>query len=961
MNRIIYKIFITPVLTLVILTALVFSAMVFTTGAVYSQNGTISGVVQDSSHNPLPDVNIKIKGSYIGSATDIDGKYRLENVPEGEYTIAVSSIGYKTVEYTGIKVKPNENTELIITLSTTSFTVGEEILVVGERPLLDIEQTESKHVINSKDIESKIVENVVDVVTLQPGVIKQDNALFIRGGRSDDNSFLLDGVSVQDPLAGTGFGLQLSAQSLEEVEVITGGYNAEYGQATSGVVNVKTKDGAYDKYAINLSYKRDNLGFNKNIRSSFNTEIFEANFGGPEPVTKYIFKNLLGIKLPGKLTFFGNFFMNVSDMFTSVAGISDDNFPGYKAKQLYSSIFKGTKFAPKQNNNWYWLAKGTWKLRDNMKLTYSWNQSVAINQNSQSLQTNLEYVEPDPGYQYIFQEILDNANTYTHLNIFNSIGWEHAIGTKTFYEIKLTKFFTQLRVDANGLNWDEYKEPQDIIKPPFVFYPTGDTNNPYGIIPGDGFFDVGNSFTWHDHYVNEYRFKFDLSHTFNPKNRFKAGFEAAYQEMQLIDIYKPWIGTLGLNNDAYRVYPLFGALYAQDKITFKGMILNFGLRFDYWFPGKLVDDAINNPNAVTIPEAVKKQYMEDTYDLFGRRWKGRLSPRIGISHPITDNQTLFFSYGHFSKRPRPQFVYAKIANVSSKSSFQKFGNPNLNPETTVSYELGIRNQFTNDDVLTITAYYKDIYDYVATVTARINDPRFAGQSFITYVNQDYTKSRGIELDYKKRIGKWFNGNINATYSIATGKSSSPDQGYLVATGGAFETIGENFLSWDRPIQVSANTNFYFSKGTGIFGLGKNIIDDISFKFRAFFQSGKRYTPQILVGYLSDGRPEYESDIDNPLSRLAANWFWMDMSIDKYFRFKGMRLTLSFEVSNILNIKNTAIVNPVTGKAYEYGDPTPNGWNDPLYPDLQAPLSPYPFNPARYLTPRQMRFGVSFQY
>lgn len=961
MNRIIYKIFITPVLTLVILTVLVFSAMVFTTGAVYSQNGTISGVVQDSSHNPLPDVNIKIKGSYIGSATDIDGKYRLENVPEGEYTIAVSSIGYKTVEYTGIKVKPNENTELIITLSTTSFTVGEEILVVGERPLLDIEQTESKHVINSKDIESKIVENVVDVVTLQPGVIKQDNALFIRGGRSDDNSFLLDGVSVQDPLAGTGFGLQLSAQSLEEVEVITGGYNAEYGQATSGVVNVKTKDGAYDKYAINLSYKRDNLGFNKNIRSSFNTEIFEANFGGPEPVTKYIFKNLLGIKLPGKLTFFGNFFMNVSDGFTSVAGISDDNFPGYKAKQLYSSIFKGTKFAPKQNNNWYWLAKGTWKLRDNMKLTYSWNQSVAINQNSQSLQTNLEYVEPDPGYQYIFQEILDNANTYTHLNIFNSIGWEHAIGTKTFYEIKLTKFFTQLRVDANGLNWDEYKEPQDIIKPPFVYYPTGDTNNPYGIIPGDGFFDVGNSFTWHDHYVNEYRFKFDLSHTFNPKNRFKAGFEAAYQEMQLIDIYKPWIGTLGLNNDAYRVYPLFGALYAQDKITFKGMILNFGLRFDYWFPGKLVDDAINNPNAVTIPEAVKKQYMEDTYDLFGRRWKGRLSPRIGISHPITDNQTLFFSYGHFSKRPRPQFVYAKIANVSSKSSFQKFGNPNLNPETTVSYELGIRNQFTNDDVLTITAYYKDIYDYVATVTARINDPRFAGQSFITYVNQDYTKSRGIELDYKKRIGKWFNGNINATYSIATGKSSSPDQGYLVATGGAFETIGENFLSWDRPIQVSANTNFYFSKGTGIFGLGKNIIDDISFKFRAFFQSGKRYTPQILVGYLSDGRPEYESDIDNPLSRLAANWFWMDMSIDKYFRFKGMRLTLSFEVSNILNIKNTAIVNPVTGKAYEYGDPTPNGWNDPLYPDLQAPLSPYPFNPARYLTPRQMRFGVSFQY
>ncbi|HMT12994.1 MAG TPA: TonB-dependent receptor, partial [Ignavibacteria bacterium] len=110
-------------------------------------------------------------------------------------------------------------------------------------------------------------------------------------------------VSVQDPLAGTGFGLQLSAQALEEVEVITGGYNAEYGQATSGVVNVKTKDGAYNKFSLNLSYKRDNLGFNKDSRSSFNTDIFEANISGPEPLTKFLFKQLLGIKLPGEITF----------------------------------------------------------------------------------------------------------------------------------------------------------------------------------------------------------------------------------------------------------------------------------------------------------------------------------------------------------------------------------------------------------------------------------------------------------------------------------------------------------------------------------------------------------------------------------------------------------------------------------------------------------------------------------
>jgi outer membrane receptor protein involved in Fe transport len=391
------------------------------------------------------------------------------------------------------------------------------------------------------------------------------------------------------------------------------------------------------------------------------------------------------------------------------------------------------------------------------------------------------------------------------------------------------------------------------------------------------------------------------------------------------------------------------------------MIVNLGLRFDYWFPGKLVDDAVEDPNSITIPQQIKEAYMNDTYSLFGRRWKGRLSPRIGISHPITDNQTLFFSYGHFSKRPKPQFVYAKIANVNSKSTFQKFGNPNLNPETTVSYELGLRNQFTSNDVLTVTAYYKDIYDYVATVSAKISDPRFAGQSFITYVNQDYSKTRGIEIDFKKRIGKWFNGNINFTYSIATGKSSSSDQGYLVATGGAFETIGENYLSWDRPIQVSLNTSVLLEKGKGIFGFGRNILDDITIKTRVFYESGKRYTPQILVGYLQNGRPEFESDENNPLGVIASPWFWMDLSIDKYIKFSNFKFIISLEITNLLNSKNAAIINPVTGKAYEYGDPTPNGYNDPLYPDVQAPLSPFPYNPSRYLTPRQIKLGVAFQY
>ena len=913
--------------------------------------GSIYGKVSDSSGIPLDGVVIKLKGTYLGAVSDYEGAYKIDEVSPGSYTMQITAEGFKTTEFTDINIVYDEKKEFNIVLKSTSFTVDQEIEVVGERPLMDIEQTSSSHFISSDDIDKSIVSNVTDVVSQQAGVVKQDNEIYIRGGRNYENSYLVDGVNVQDPLSGTGYGLQLSANSLEEVEVITGGYNAEFGQATSGVVNVRTKEGKYNQANFYLSYQRDNFGNNKNSGSSFNTDILEMNLSGPEPITKYLLRSL-GINTPGEITLFASFFMGLSDGFYTNEG-------GAKANQVYSSTFGGSRFAPRQDNNWYWLGKATYRMTPVMKLGYSFNQSVSINQNSSSLQSNLEYVQQSPGYQYEFQQILDSANTYTQNSLFHTINWSHSLGPKTFYDVKINKFFTTLRVDANGTNWDEYTEPLDITKPPFQYYYIDSTRT--GLIPGDGFYDVGNQFTWHDHFVDEISAKVDFTYNVSTKNRIKAGVEASFQEMQLVDIYQPWIKPLGLNNDIYQVYPAFGDFYAQQSLTFKGMILNYGLRLDYWFPGKYVDDAVNDTSVATIPDQTRSAYEDDTYNIFGRRAKLSLSPRIGISHPITNNQTLFFSYGHFSKRPKPQFVYAKLDPQSAKSTFQKFGNPNLNPETTVAYELGIRNQFTNDDVFTVTAYYKNIYDYVTTKSILLNSGRFIGKSFITYFNQDYARLRGVEIEYKKRIGSWFNGKFNFTYSVATGKSSSADQGYLVAARNAQETITEYFLSWDKPIQASANLFFNIEKGKGIFGFGKDILDDISIKSRIFFQSGKRYTEQIRVGTLENGRPEYQADIDNVNGEVGESWFWVDLDFDKYFYFNNLQFIVSLGITNLFDTKNSTIINPVTGKAYEYGDPTPNFYNDPVYPDLQAPINPYPYDPSRYLTPRQIKFGVSLKF
>ena len=444
-------------------------------------------------------------------------------------------------------------------------------------------------------------------------------------------------------------------------------------------------------------------------------------------------------------------------------------------------------------------------------------------------------------------------------------------------------------------------------------------------------------------------------------NKFKAGFNFQFQEMQVVDIYKPWVGELGLNNDIYKVYPALGSFYAQDNINFGGMILNFGMRLDYWFPGKYVDDAVNDTNVVTIPDDVRDRYFEDTFGWFNdRRFKARLSPRLGISHPVSDFQTLFFSYGHFSKWPKPQFVYAKLNPLNAQSSFQRFGNPNLNPETTVAYELGLKTQFTPDDVLTVTAYYKDIFDYVSTRTARITSARYATQRFITYVNTDYARSRGIEIEFKKRIGKWFNGFATFSYAIVTGKSSSADDGVLILRGDLDESIKEEFLSWDRPITATVSANFYAEPGS--FGTGEGLLDDWALYFRLFYQSGKRYSPALFTGFVDEsGRKDYETVRDERNGELADSWFYLDLNFEKYFSIGTTRWSVFLEVSNLLDTENSAIINPVTGRAYEEGDDVPNSWNDPRYPDVQAPISAFPFNPARYLTKRNIRFGVTFKF
>ncbi|MFN5176679.1 MAG: carboxypeptidase-like regulatory domain-containing protein, partial [Ignavibacteria bacterium] len=274
-------------------------------------------ITEKSSKKPISSATIRVLGTYYGAISDANGNYAVKKIPGGKnYTLEITRIGYRTIKKTGVSLSKSDTLIVNFSMDESNVSLDKDVLVIGERPLVDVEETQSMRAVNRENIQQMVAENVTDVLTQQTGLISQNNEIFIRGGRGYEAAYLLDGVSIQDPLAGTGFGLQLSANSLQEVEVITGGFNPEYGQATSGVINIKTREGA-SKYEGSAALRRawrmfDRSALDRDTNSSFLTDILELTFSGPEPITSQLLP-ALGITLPGKISFFTNFYGNVSD------------------------------------------------------------------------------------------------------------------------------------------------------------------------------------------------------------------------------------------------------------------------------------------------------------------------------------------------------------------------------------------------------------------------------------------------------------------------------------------------------------------------------------------------------------------------------------------------------------------------------------------------------------------------
>lgn len=972
-----------------------FITLFFTAGNVYAQEtGTIVGNVTDAdTGEELIGVNVFIRGTNFGSATDLDGNFRIRNIRPGEYNVEVSYIGYDRTLLSGIRVTAGEETNLEIALNPQVLSTDQDIVVVGDRPIFDIEQSSSSSNISRDQIQAAASRRIDEVVGMQAGVFQDPTGLYIRGGRANETGFVVDGVSAQDPLSGTGFGLDLGANAYANVEVTTGGVGVEHGDVTSGVVSVRTQEGG-ENYTGYFSHKRDNPGRMTGFQSNFFTDVYEANFGGPAPIYTHVLP-ALGIELPGTLRFF-----------FSGQAFTTNEFMKNTADQVRSSIIEDEFWSPRQDNRWSGMLRLTYRPRSTMRVDAAYQRSLTVNQNTRMLQVVGDDVQIRPGYQFFFAENLDNANTYAHDSNMSYIKWTHTIDSNTFYDVQVSRLFTRLRADANGRFWrpaevDGEFDASSIVTPPITEFQTG--RDFMYVLPGSGFSNNGGiASLWHDHYAEEYTSRINFTRFFlDQTNRLTIGLENKFMDYQWIDITRPWVGApiqigpgeftetqrLGSSSDIWNVKPRRGALYVNDQIRYQGLIANIGMRLEYWAPGRYVDDNVQDPRS-PVPDEIKEAYLDETMKfLDGTRFKMRMLPRISVSFPVRENQVMFFNYGHKSKLPHPTHVYAGLDPFYQDRSFlSNLGNPNLNPEVDISYEIGLRNQLTSNDALNVSVFWSDKYDFITSERIVIIDPSGRESERAFRVNGDFARVRGVEMTYIKRYQDWFQGQLTATYSRAEGLSStSNDALQNIIVGG--QAIGNNIetpLAWDRPWDIKANATFTYDRSEPLFGLTP--LNQMKVFISGMYRSGQRYTPMQFLGNETNPvtgeqnwRPIYERDPD-PSARFSESgtpWVSFDLNFQKWFMIGDTRIVTFLEISNLFNNQNAAIINPVTGKAYKSDYPTnpdelvalrddrsydvPANVRDPRYIDPRDNNSPSYLNPANFLEQRHIMFGVAFNF
>lgn len=900
----------------------------------FAQSGKITGkVIDGTTGEALPFVNVLIIGTTQGAATDIDGYYVIIGVSPGTYSVRASAIGYNSVTTENVKVSIDLTTQVDFSLNETSVELGEEVIVVATKPLVTKDLTSTTSIITSDDIKVLPVTEFQEVLELKAGIVGGS----VRGGRSGEVVYAIDGVPVTDVYDGSTV-VDVNTNSIEELQFVSGAFNAEYGKALSGYVNISTKDGGNKFTGVLTSYVGEYFSSGTDIFRGIdqvdpvNIRDFEGSLSGP------IIPSTLTFYAYGRYIYFGGW-MSAQNNYKPW-NITINHGPDSTVENRYTlsaedSTAGDGEFVPMNwNEKIYGQFKLTYKPFTGVKLNFNWLRDDVDFQDYDHLMS----FNPDGNYKKFRLGIT---------NIFSII---HTLSPTTFYQANFSYFFKKFEQyvykDSNDPRWTHDRLLGQEPKESPSFRTGGTYSNQFKRTTST--YGIKLDFTSQIDRINLVKFGVEFNDhrlSFDNVNLFQ---DAAVGDPEVTGdpfvkrfVADPNDPNENLAIDRYIRQPIELSGYIQDKIELENIIINAGVRVDYFSTDGLVLNDPSDPDiyrprrpenvALSLEERRAKWY-RDPESVF------QFSPRLGVAFPITDRGVVHFSYGHFFQIPNFELLYTnpEYKLPQGTQNLGIVGNPELKPQQTISGEIGIQQAFTDVLSMDLTMYFRNIKNLAGT---RADEIRLFGgsASYSQYVNSDFGSVIGVVLSVTKRLSDNWAATIDYTFQTAKGNASDPAATRNAIAGGQQPEIQLVRLNWDQ-----TNTlNFTFSYDTQ---------DLWGFAFIGRYGSGFPYTP--------DFSQNVSSLLTN--SELKPSSFNLDLRAYKDFSFgSGLRLSFFLRVFNLFDIRNEVNVYNDSGTA----DFTIDEFlrRQQGSPALVNSLDEFYRNPTFYSEPRRIEFGASFYF
>ncbi len=950
--------------------AIVASVMFFGLAAHAGTTGKIVGRVVDAqTGDGLPGVNVIVEGTMMGAATDAEGYYTILRLRPGVYTLVARMMGYRPHRVENVRVSADLTTTINFRLEPTVVDIGRELTVVAERPVIQRDMTSSLASVQADQISVLPVEEMTDVLELQAGLVKDAlGGLHIRGGRAGEVAYWIDGIAATDVYNGQ-LGIDVENSAIQELQVISGTFNAEYGQAMSGIVNIVTKEGT-DKFSGKVqAYVGDYVTFDDKTYFVMKPRRRDRNaLYSPDPDSLERINPLSGLSpvydlqvslsgpvpyLGKRATFFTNFrrydsrgYLYGLRWFTPQGLLGD-------GKIVPMNPFAKTSLH----------AKLAYRLTPNLKLTYT----VLWNANRFKYYDHYFKYNPDA----LYHRFEDGFN-----QIF---GATHMISSKTFYELKISRFSTSYKHylyedPTNAVRYVEHVDPADTTRKWYTIDPAdavGYVHPDSLYAPAPWSFSDGGTPTQHFRRSTSYWVaKFDLTSQATRNHQMKTGFEARFYKVDMTDFsviprkigntdvvpFEPAIPPrVSPNYNAFSNRPFEISAYVQDKMEFKDVIVNLGVRFDYFNPDAkiLADPADPNIHAPfnpqhkyknwspTTPESLLVEYTVEEREKFW--WKKaspkmQVSPRFGIAYPITDRGVIHFSYGHFFQMPQFEYLYGEIEVPRTSGVATLLHNPDLKPQRTVMYELGLQQQIGENIGVDVTMFYRDIRDWVGTgPPIQTSLPSVV---YTRYENKDYANVRGVTLSINKRYSNYFEASLYYTYQVAEGSASNPNDEYFDRLANRAPRIQLIPLAWDQRHTLN---------GTVSIGTSSWRVSLIG-----RYWSGKPYTPRFPVTMVA-GTSAFVGLRENSARLPTVNSF--DLRLYKQFRFGRVGLAVFANIYNVFDQRSATWVYTDTGSPHYTLDVRSVGAD----PRRVSTLEDNTVHPEWFIEPRQVQVGVALTF